>query len=252
MRARNIPIIATGLTCVLFAAGYRMVLADEHAPGSVEDLAHELADEVLRGTDEGADGLDAWTRSVIEGALERAARDASRTAEESAGTETGAAPAPLPAERNAAQTAVDLSARPNTAQVIVFTSMAVPAASWRQWSFDAARIGAPMVLRGVSGDGFQEFVRQIGVRIGDSGAGAAIDPRLFRLFAIEAVPAVAVVPGGVPACTSLGCADDPAPPHDLVTGNIGIEAALEAIAAEGGPGRETARRHLALLRGETE
>ena len=242
---------------MLFAAGYRLVLADEHAPGSdpngMAEKAGALADEVLRGTDEGADGLDAWTRSVIEEALERAARDASRTADEAAGTETGAAPAPLPAERNAAQTEVGLSAqppRPNTAQVIVFTSMAVPAASWRQWSFDAARIGAPMVLRGVSGDGFQEFVRQIGVRIGDSGAGAAIDPRLFRLFGIKSVPAVAVVPGGVPACTSMGCADDPAPPHDLVTGNIGIEAALEAIAAEGGPGRETARRHLARLRGE--
>ena len=125
---------------------------------------------------------------------------------------------------------------------------------------DAARISAPIVLRGVlrgvGQEGLQTFVKRIGERLGerlgDSGAGAAIDPRLFRLFGIEAVPAVVVVPGGVPPCTSRGCANDPAPPHDLITGNIGIVAALEAVAAEGGPGRETARRQLARLRGETQ
>ena len=63
------------------------------------------------------------------------------------------------------------------------------------------------------------------------------------------LPAVAVVPGGVPPCKSRGCATDPAPPHDRIAGNIGLEAALEAIAAEGGPGRAAARRHLASLRG---
>ena len=52
------------------------------------------------------------------------------------------------------------------------------------------------------------------------------------------MPAVVVVPGGVPACESRGCSGDPAPPHDLVTGNIGLIAALEAIAAEGEAGRE--------------
>ena len=57
-------------------------------------------------------------------------------------------------------------------------------------------------------------------------AGAAIDPRLFRLFDVTAVPAVAVVPGGVPPCKSRGCAADPAPPHDRVRGNIGLDAAL--------------------------
>ena len=134
----------------------------------------------------------------------------------------------------------------------MFTSLAVPAASWRQWSREAALTSAPMVLRGVAGDGFRSFVKRIGARIGDSGAGAAIDPRLFRLFRIESVPAVAVVPGGVPPCASRGCADDPPPPHDLVAGNIGLAAALEAVAAEGGPGRGAARRHLVQLRGEKQ
>ena len=138
----------------------------------------------------------------------------------------------------------------NTAEVLVFMSLSVPERSWRQWSAQSARIGAPMVLRGVVEGGLAATVRAIQSRGPQDGA--AIDPRLFRLFRIGSVPAVAVVPGGVPACRSPGCSADAVPPHDLVTGNIGLEGALEAIAREGGPGRDTARRHLAVLRGETE
>ena len=245
MRARKISKIAAALACALLLAGCcRPVLADEITPQRAEDLARELIDEIQRRTGKGGDdGFGAWTRSAIDRALTRTGKDAANGA---------AGPAPLPAEHEAATTARGLTAGPNTAQVIVFTSLAVPAASWRQWSREAALTSAPMVLRGVAGDGFRSFVKRIGARIGDSGAGAAIDPRLFRLFRIESVPAVAVVPGGVPPCASRGCADDPPPPHDLVAGNIGLAAALEAVAAEGGPGRGAARRHLVQLRGEKQ
>ena len=64
------------------------------------------------------------------------------------------------------------------------------------------------------------------------------------------VPAVVVVPGGVPPCRSRGCADDPAPPHDRVTGNIGLAAALEAVAGEGDAGREVAQALLERLTGD--
>ena len=64
------------------------------------------------------------------------------------------------------------------------------------------------------------------------------------------MPAVVVVPGGVPACESRGCSGDPAPPHDLVTGNIGLIAALEAIAAEGEAGRGIAKAHLERMTGD--
>ena len=138
----------------------------------------------------------------------------------------------------------------NTGEVLVFMSLAVPEPSWRQWSAQSARIGAPMVLRGVVEGGLAATVRAIQSRGPQDGA--AIDPRLFRLFRIGSVPAVAVVPGGVPACSSPGCSADAVPPHDLVTGNIGLDGALEAIAREDGPGRAIARRHLAVLRGDTE
>ena len=66
----------------------------------------------------------------------------------------------------------------------------------------------------------------------------AIDPRLFRLFGIERVPAVVVVPGGVPPCRSRGCADDPAPPHDRMPGT----SASRGARSRRRRGRRRARR----------
>ena len=109
-------------------------------------------------------------------------------------------------------------------------------------------MGAPLVLRGVSENGLPATAKEIGKRLGDAEAGVAIDPRLFRLFGVTRVPAVVVVPGGVPVCRSRGCADDPAPPHDRVAGNIGLAAALRAITDEGAVGRDAAESHLQRLR----
>ena len=113
-------------------------------------------------------------------------------------------------------------------------------------------MGAPLVLRGVGLGGLPATAKEIGKRLGGAEAGIAIDPRLFRLFDVTRVPTVVVVPGGVPPCRSRGCAADPAPPHDRVTGNIGLAAALHAVAEEGSAGREAARSHLERLRGERQ
>ena len=199
----------------------------------------------------GGDGLGEWTRDVIERALGRAGETARQPVP---GSGSGAGPgladgpaAPLPAERHAGALA---AGRPATAEILIFTSLSVPAASWRQWAREAASIGVPLVLRGVGEGGLPGTAKRIGARLGGAKAGVAIDPRLFRLFGVERVPAVVVVPGGVPPCSSRGCAEDPAPPHDLVRGNIGLAAALEAVAEEGEVARVDARRHLQRLYGE--
>ena len=236
---------------LLLAACCRPALA-QTASASPEASARDLAAEVLRQA--GDRDLGAWTRSILDRALERAGETARRTVPGPPG-ETAA---PLPAERHASGMAAGARGRAGTAQVLIFTSLSVPAASWRQWAREAARTGAPLVLRGVGDGGLPATAKRIGERLGGaeagpgsgSGAGIAIDPRLFRLFAIERVPAVVVVPGGVPPCASRGCADDPAPPHDRIAGNIGLAAALEAVADEGSVGRDAARRHLERLRGE--
>ena len=228
-----IRVTAAALACVALLVAWS---GRGRAQGTAEDTAHEVVNRVLRNAEETrGGGVDAWSRSVIERALERAGRKARRAA------------SPLPAENNARGVARGLSARTHGPEVIVFMSLSAPAASWRQWSREAARIGAPLVLRGIGPGGFRATVKRIGRHLDREGA-AAIDPRLFRLFGVTAIPAVVVAPGGVPPCESRGCAQDPALPHDRITGNIGLEAALEAIAAEGGPGRAAARRHLARLR----
>ena len=233
-------------------------------PLHAEASARTLLDAALRAaaSERAAqleNDLDAWAQSVIEGALSKVPVD-------------GGIP-PVPAEEHAARVARAVSGAQTdsvpsgSTEVIVFTSLSVPESSWRQWSREAAKIGAPLVLRGVKAGGFAQTASEIRSRLhgfdggefppgaglptaGLPGSAAALDPRLFRLFRVAHVPAVAVVPGGVPPCESRGCSSDPVPPHDLVTGNVGLEAALEIIAREGGPGRATARRHLDALRGE--
>ena len=226
-------------------------LADDPSP-SAEDRARMLADEVLRRAESsGPEGLGDWTRSIIGRALERAGEAASQTAASSGtGGSAGATPAPLPAERHAVATGAGLAGRANTGDVLVFLSLAVPPASWEQWARAAARTGVPLLLRGAGPAGFRATVMAVGERLGGHGAGVAIDPRLFRLFRVERVPAVVVAPRGVRPCASRGCADDAPPPFDIVTGNIGLAAALEAIASEGDAGRHIARARLERLRGE--
>ena len=235
-----------GMAVAAMCAG--SVFASEPEP-LPELQARDLAADVMREAGDG--GLGAWTRGVIERALERAGKAASEAAADSAaGNGADGSPAPLPAERHAARTAAGIEGRPNSAGILVFMSLAVPPASWREWAREAALFDAPLVLRGVGGGGLRETVKAVGERLDGHEAGVAIDPRLFRLFDIERVPAVVAVPGGVSPCESRGCADDPAPAHDLVAGNIGLIAALEAIAAEGDAGRRVARNLLDRLSGE--
>ena len=240
------------------------VLAQEQAPSpeeraraaveAVEPAGPETADvrawveDIHAGTAESLEpgDLEEWTGAAVAEALARAGTVASETAG-GAPNGTGAAAAPLPAERHAGGIAGGPPDRPNTAEVLVFMSLAVPEAGWAQWAAQSARAGAPLVLRGVLPAGLRATAAEVGRRLGGHEAGVAVDPRLFGLFGVERVPAVVAVPGGVPACASRGCSDDAPPPFDAVAGNIGLAAALEAIAAEGDAGRETALRHLERL-----
>ena len=205
--------------------------------GDMDAQARALVEAVLGGPGADVEDLAGWADAVIGDALSDAG---------------SAVTGPVPAEAARGLPGGGFAAaQAATAEVIVFASLAMPEASWRQWSRQAARLGVPLVLRGMDREGLAATAQRIADRRGQDGAGATVDPRLFRLFRIAHVPAVAVVPGGVAPCESPGCSADPAPPHDLVTGNIGLEAALEAIALEGEPGRESARRHLGILRGES-
>ena len=250
--ARRSGALAAGIAGVLLLAACCRPALAQQTLAPPDAAARDLAAEVLRKA--GGNDLGDWTRSVLDRALERAGDAARQTVPGSlSGTwpgSTGTTAPPLPAERHAGALVERGAGRAGTAEILIFTSLSVPAASWRQWAHNAARTGAPLVLRGVAEDGMRATVRRIGERLGGAEAGVAIDPRLFRLFGIERVPAVVVVPGGVPPCRSRGCTDDGAPPHDLVTGNVGLVAALEAVAAEGDAGRAVAKANLERLTGD--
>ena len=241
--ARARPIVA-GFVCLFLLGACVCPARADDTPASPESQARDLAAEVLSKAGDG--DLGAWSRSIVERALGRAGAAARQTVP---GSPAGTA-APLPAERHAGRLAGTAAGRPGTAEILIFASLSVPAASWRQWAHEAARIGAPLVLRGVSAEGMRATVKEISARLGGAEAGVAIDPRLFRLFGVTRVPAVVVVPGGVPPCRSRGCAEDPAPPHDRITGNIGLAAALEAVVGEGDAGREVAQALLERLTGD--
>ena len=234
---RTPTLVRDGIAGVLLLTICGGTAPAEEPPLSPELQARDLAAEVMRKAGDG--DLGTWTRDVIDRALERAGKAAWE-----------AAAPPLPAERHAAQVGEGRVARPTTPELLVFMSLSVPIASWSQWAREAALLDAPLVLRGVADGGLRATVKAVGERLDGAEAGVAIDPRLFRLFGVERVPAVAVVPEGVPPCTSRGCAGDAPLAHDLVAGNIGLAVALEAIAAEGDAGRDAARRALERLEGE--
>ena len=205
--------------------------------------AEALVGEIQSG-DDPDEMLRGWTNRVLEQAMTRAREEAVAAA--GSAISEGVA-APLTAEREASVIASSLTGDPGTSQVLIFMSLSVPEPSWRQWAAEAARAGVPLVVRGQSSDGLRATIEEIGSRLGGEEAGVAIDPRLFRLFDIDRVPAVVVLPLGAPPCRSQGCADDEPPPFDRVTGNIGLVAALAAIAAEGDAGIGAARNHLKKL-----
>ena len=230
MRARHL-LIALAAAAWVLAAPAAGAGEDRSSPA---DQARRLVEGLPAPAR--ADELDGWARSVVSPALE--GRDPLHGSDGGdARPRPGIAPPPA------------RTGQPSRAEVLVFTSLAVPAASWQASARDAARTGATLVLRGVVKGSLPETARRVAARLGGADAGVTIDPRLFRLFGIARVPAVAVVPGGVPPCRSRGCVADPVPPHDQVSGNLSLAAALEAIAAEGSVGRDVARRGLARLRG---
>ncbi|MDE0052158.1 MAG: type-F conjugative transfer system pilin assembly protein TrbC [Rhodospirillales bacterium] len=237
------------LTALLLAAAGRPdpVAAGETRtadPGPEAEAARLVEDVLGRAEDGDREAFGAWTRSIVERALERAPL----SGESLSGPHSGSA---LPAERHAGELPDSpLSGMRGTSDILIFMSLSVPAASWRQWARDSAAAGVPLLLRGVGDGGLPGTAKRIGERLGGAEAGVAIDPRLFRLFGVTRVPAVVVAPGGVPPCRSRGCAEDPAPPHDRVTGNISLVAALEAIAGEGDAGREAAKAVLERLEGD--
>ena len=134
-------------------------------------------------------------------------------------------------------------------QLIVFASLSMPPASLKPLIADTARAGGVVVFRGFPGNSAKAFTTALARSIGDDRALAniGIDPRLFRAFAIEAVPAFVVVSSDFDLCAGLNCRSA-VPPHDRVTGNVTLDYALSTFADGQGPGARVAAVGLARMR----
>ena len=172
------------LSCTLLLTAWT---APAPAQESNEKAAREMVEGVLRKTEKSRTGdLGAWSRGVIKRALKRTGENTSQT------------PAPLPAEAQADRLAGSLSTPARGPEVIVFMSLSVPEASWREWSLEAARAGVPLVLRGLAPEGLKATVKRVGALLAE-GAGAAIDPRPVPALRYRGYPRRRRGPGRCPA-----------------------------------------------------
>lgn len=139
----------------------------------------------------------------------------------------------------------DLGAAP---RFIAFASTSMPPASLKATMHDVTRAGGVVVFRGLPGGsaaGLTNALRQV-LAPGESLDGIGIDPRLFRAFKVEAVPAYVMASSDFDLCDGFDCTTA-APPHDRIAGNVTARYALETFARGGGPGARLAALHLARL-----
>jgi len=131
---------------------------------------------------------------------------------------------------------------------IAFASLSMPPAALRAMIDDVAKAGGIVALRGLPGNSAKALTAALAKVATPSEQldGVGIDPRLFRAFRIEAVPAYVVTSSDFDLCDGFDCQTQ-IPPHDRMSGNVSAAYALETFARGGGPGALLAAQHLARL-----
>lgn len=130
--------------------------------------------------------------------------------------------------------------------ILIFVSFSMPEKSLEAILYDAKKIGASVIIRGLVGDSFQQtFKRVAHLNKQSGGNGVELNPILFKEFRIKSVPTVAVIANQT-CLTKHYCQLDKE--VDFVTGDISLEAALK-IVRDRGISKEIAQTGLARLRG---
>jgi conjugal transfer pilus assembly protein TrbC len=130
---------------------------------------------------------------------------------------------------------------------IAFASTAMPEESLKRMIADVSAAGGTVVFRGFLPDGSKSFMAQLQKLVStQQSAHVKIDPRLFRAFEIEDVPAYVALPSSFPLCDTPDCTSSP-PDFDKISGNVTTAYALQTFADGAGPGAAVARTALAKL-----
>lgn len=132
---------------------------------------------------------------------------------------------------------------------VVFASLSMPKASLSRLIADTTQAGGVVAFRGFPGNSAKAFAAGMKsvVTAPEQQAHIAIDPRLFRAFAVTAVPTFVTVSSNFEPCDGFNC-QTALPPHDRMIGNVTVEYALETFAGARGPGGAMAATALARLR----
>jgi conjugal transfer pilus assembly protein TrbC len=217
------------------------------APGA--DLGALLQAAQARVDREQAD-LAAWADALQHRADPNAGQAAAVEAASRAQLRHGAAMMDDPALRGAAVApGAGADASANTGGVYVAVSLSMPPEALRQLARDAHRAGARVVIRGLVDGSFKATMLRVRQIFDDrSAGGVAIDPQVFKVFNVTAVPTVIAAGARVEPCGSLGCTPT-TPAFDKISGNISLDAALRALEDEGSSGQAAAHAARARLAG---
>ncbi|MBL8675860.1 MAG: type-F conjugative transfer system pilin assembly protein TrbC [Alphaproteobacteria bacterium] len=126
----------------------------------------------------------------------------------------------------------DLSKIPSTqtgGRLYVFVSFSLGEKALLNLAYDAKQFGATLVLRGFKDGSYLKTAQALQHIIQETGQGFVIDPELFSLFAVTAVPTYVLsrpFQFNAPGVTQI-------PLHDRLQGHVSVSYVLGVFAKEG-------------------
>lgn len=114
-------------------------------------------------------------------------------------------------------------------ELLIFVSFSMGEKALLNIAEEAGRYGATLVLRGFKNDSYRQTVRALQKIITKTGQGFSVDPELYTLFAIQAVPTFILTKP-----FELNAAErTQTPVHDRLQGHVSLRYAVESFAKEG-------------------
>lgn len=118
--------------------------------------------------------------------------------------------------------------------LLVMVSLSMPDDSLKALIRDVGAVGGQVILRGFHEGSLKATAARLQTLvIKDSDkSGVGIDPRLFLVFDVKAVPTFIIPAGPLGECNTPGCVPA-APAHDRISGNITLRYALDTLRSGG-------------------
>ncbi len=122
----------------------------------------------------------------------------------------------------------------NIPPLLVMVSLSMPDESLKALIQDVGAIGGQVILRGFYEGSLKATAARLQTLVNKDSdrSGVGIDPRLFQIFNVKAVPTFIMPAGPIGECNTPGCVPV-APLHDRISGNITLRYALETLRSEG-------------------